>query len=58
MDKCKDCKHGIYAPIPDKQIGHEGKLMPNWNCNHPDDKIRKLARTIGFSQNCPSFEAK
>jgi hypothetical protein len=58
MDKCKDCKHGIYAPIPDKQIGHAGRMLPNWDCAHPDSTVRKLAKQKGFSQNCPYFEAK
>lgn len=57
MDKCKKCKYGVYAPLPDEQIGHEGRSIPNWDCDHPDDLIKKQAGQIGFTQNCPYFEA-
>ena len=56
MDKCSECKHGHNRPLEDKQLGHKGRFIPNWDCGHPDYEVRKQARQIGFVQNCPYFE--
>ena len=58
MDKYKNCKYGVYAPLPDEQIGQVGRYIPNWVCDYPDDMIKKQARQKGFTQNCPYFEEK
>ena len=58
MEKCKNCEYGINKPLPNEQIGHEGKFIDNWECNHPDDVIKKKSIQKGWVENCPEFIAK
>ena len=58
MDKCENCEHGVYSPIRDEQIGHQGMFIENWICNHPDDEIRKKSKLKGWAESCPEYIAK
>ncbi len=55
MDKCAECKHAIYSPDPDRQLGHEGEQFENWKCGHPDETIRIKSKQKGWDEKCPEF---
>lgn len=56
MIKCTKCKFGYNKQIPDKQIGHEGRYLENWECDHPNPEIRKGSKQKGWIEKCPEFE--
>lgn len=58
MNKCENCKYGLYSPVPDEQIGHQGRFIENWECNHPDDEIKKKSIQKGWAETCPEFKTK
>jgi len=56
MDKCENCEYAVYSPIPNEQIGHEGKSIDNWDCGHPNEEIQRKSRQKGWSETCPEFK--
>ena len=55
MKECKNCKYGVYAPIRDEQVGHERRRIDNWECEHPNEGIRKQSKQKGWAKECPEF---
>ncbi len=58
MDKCENCEHGVYSPIRNEEIGHQGRFIDNWICDHPNDEIKKKSKQKGWAESCPEFIAK
>ncbi len=58
MIKCEKCNFGRSEPIPNEEIGHEGRYIENWECDHPDLEIRKRSKQKGWADNCPEFEQR
>ena len=61
MGECKECIYGLYRPIQDKQIrpgSSRIKGIDNWDCEHPDNSIKKRSEKKGGAENCPGFKAK
>jgi hypothetical protein len=60
MSKCEKCLYGRNAPILDRQLrgGKSRRLIDTWECDHPDWKIKKLARQKGWAESCPNFEQR
>lgn len=58
MDRCKNCDYGVYSPIQDEQIGHEGKMIENWECDHTNEEIRKQSKEKGWAESCPEYSEK
>lgn len=58
MDKCENCEYVLYSPMPNEQIGHQRRFLDNWECNHPDNEIRRKAKQKGWSETCSEFKVK